>query len=189
VQGIPEWELLLVGWEGRPKLISAMTSQLPANVAIRHEFKPGDIDYLTHLHGTLYAKDCGWDESFEAYVAVPLSEFSKSQKDREKIWLVEKDAAIAGSIAIVQASVDVAQLRWFLLHPDLRGRGIGRHLMEEALNFCREKDYHSVYLWTESRLEAAADLYRSVGFKVTEEKTHELWGMIVTEQRYDLQLE
>lgn len=166
-----------------------MTNPLPPNVSIRHEFKPGDVAFLTHLHGTLYAKDCGWDETFESYVALPLSEFARSRTVREKIWLVENHATIAGSIAIVQASADVAQLRWFLLHPNLRGRGIGRHLMEEALNFCRDTSYRSVHLWTESRLEAAAGLYRSVGFKLTEEKTHKLWGMMVTEQRYDLPLE
>jgi GNAT superfamily N-acetyltransferase len=165
-----------------------MTHRLPPNVTIRHEFKPGDIGYLTYLHGTLYAKDCGWDESFETYVAVPLSEFAKSRTEREKIWLVEKDATIAGSIAIVEASTHVAQLRWFLLHPDLRGRGIGRFLIDDAIRFCREQGYHSIFLWTEAGLVAAARLYLAVGFQLTEEKTHEQWGMMVTEQRYDLNL-
>jgi GNAT superfamily N-acetyltransferase len=165
-----------------------MSDRLPPNVTIRHEFKPGDIGYLTYLHGTLYAKDCGWDESFEAYVAVPLSEFAKSRTERERIWLVEKDTTIVGSIAIVQASTDVGQLRWFLLHPDLRGRGIGRFLIDDAIRFCREKGYRSVFLWTEARLAAAARLYLAVGFQLTGEKTHEQWGMMVTEQRYDLSL-
>jgi N-acetylglutamate synthase and related acetyltransferases len=165
-----------------------MSNRLPPNVTIRHEFKPGDIGYLTYLHGTLYAKDCGWDESFETYVAVPLSDFAQLQTEREKIWLVEKDATIAGSIAIVQASTEVAQLRWFLLHPDLRGRGIGRYLIDEAIQFCREQGYRSIFLWTEARLVAAARLYLAVGFQLTEEKSHELWGMMVTEQRYDLSL-
>jgi GNAT superfamily N-acetyltransferase len=165
-----------------------MNFQLPPNVTIRHEFKPGDIGYLISLHGTLYAKDCGWDESFETYVAVPLSEFAESRAEHEKIWLVEKDETIAGSIAIVRASAEEAQLRWFLIHPDLRGRGIGRYLIGEAIHFCREEKYRSVFLWTEAKLEAAARLYRVVGFELTEEKTHELWGMMITEQRYELKL-
>jgi GNAT superfamily N-acetyltransferase len=165
-----------------------MNFQLPPNVTIRHDFKPGDIGYLTYLHGTLYAKDCGWDESFETYVAIPLSEFARTHAEHEKVWLIEKDSTIAGSIAIVRASSEAAQLRWFLLHPDLRGRGIGKYLIGEALQFCREEGYRSIFLWTEARLEAAARLYRAVGFQLTEEKTHELWGMTVTEQRYDLRL-
>jgi len=43
-----------------------------------------------------------------------------------------------------------------------------------------------VFLWTFSELEAAAYLYRSHGFKLTEEKTHVIWGREITEQRYDL---
>jgi GNAT superfamily N-acetyltransferase len=162
--------------------------KLPPNVSIRQEFKPGDIGYLVYLHGSLYAAECGWDHTFEIYVAVPFSEFAKSQSKRERIWLVDNGETLAGSIAIVQASPETAQLRWLLLHPDLRGRGIGRYLIEEAIRFCKEMGYHSVFLWTEASLEAAATLYNSAGFQLTEQKTHKQWGMTVTEQRYDLSL-
>jgi GNAT superfamily N-acetyltransferase len=165
-----------------------MSNQLPTNVKIRHDFKADDIEYLTSLHGTLYARDCGWDKTFEAYVAGPLNDFARSRTDREKIWLVEKDSTISGSIAIVQSSAEISQLRWFLLHPDLRGRGTGRYLINEAIRFCREQNYRSIFLWTEASLVAAARLYLKVGFRLTEEKKHEKWGMLVTEQRYDLSL-
>ena len=36
-------------------------------------------------------------------------------------------------------------------------------------------------------LEAAAHLYRSAGFRVTEEATHVRWGVALNQQRYDLQ--
>ena len=166
----------------------ASTNDLPSDVSIRHSIEPGDIGYLTYLHGKLYADEYGWDHTFEAYVAGPLAEFAKAHTDRERIWIVEKDGKVAGSIAIVEASADKAQLRWLLLHPDLRGRGIGRILMEDALRFCKECHYSSVFLWTVDDLAAAAGLYRSVGFQVTEQTTHELWGTIVTEQRYQLNL-
>ncbi len=161
---------------------------LPPNITIRHDLKPGDIGYLTYLHGTLYAEEYGWDHTFEAYVAGPLAEFAKSPHDRERIWIVEKDGIVAGSIAIVEAAKDVAQLRWFLLHPDLRGCGIGRQLIEDAIRFCRAQDYSLIFLWTVSALTAAAKLYQSVGFQLTEEHPQQIWGATVTEQRYDLQL-
>ncbi|MBI4429069.1 MAG: GNAT family N-acetyltransferase [Ignavibacteriales bacterium] len=161
---------------------------MSANVIIRNDLRPGDIGSLILLHGTLYAKEFGWDHTFEAYVAGPLSGFAKSSSRSEKIWIVEKSETIAGSIAIVEASACDAQLRWLLLHPELRGLGIGKKLMDEALRFCRDCGYHSVFLWTEARLIAAARLYHSFGFELTEEKTHELWGTTVTEQRYELVL-
>jgi hypothetical protein len=32
----------------------------------------------------------------------------------------------------------------------------------------------------------ATKLYQSVGFRKTEEKTRELWGTVLTEERYEL---
>ena len=164
-------------------------NKLPPDVIIRTDLRPGDIGYVIYLHGRLYAAEYGWDHIFEAYVAGPLSEFAKSRGERERIWIVEKNAIIAGSIAIVEASKDEAQLRWFLIHPDLRGKGIGRHLMGEAMEFCRTSGYARVFLLTEHGLTRAARLYQSFGFQLTDEKTHELWGTAVTEQRYELDLE
>jgi ribosomal protein S18 acetylase RimI-like enzyme len=63
---------------------------------------------------------------------------------------------------------------------------MGAKLLEEAINFSKEKEYSSVFLWTASALTAARELYERAGFQLTEEKRHELWGAIVTEQRYEM---
>ena len=162
---------------------------LPPDVTIRNDLKAGDIGYLIYLHGILYAQEHGWDHTFEPYVAIPMGEFSKSHTDRERIWVVEHNGSVAGSIAIVEVSQEQAQLRWLLLHPDLRGYGIGRVLVEEALQFCKECAYSSIYLWTVNGLTAATGLYKSAGFSWTEEKTHPIWGAVVTEQRFELNLD
>jgi len=162
--------------------------KMSSAITIRHYLKPGDIGYITYLHGKLYAEEHGWDHTFEAYVAGPMAEFAKSHNDRQRIWIVEKDGAIAGSVAIVEASSDQAQLRWLLLHPSARGSGLGRRLVEEATGFCRDKGYSQIFLWTVSALLAAQRLYQSAGFQLTQEHTREIWGAVVTEQRYDLKL-
>ena len=155
---------------------------------IRHEFKPGDAGRLIELHGLLYAQEYGFDHTFEAYVAKPLSEFMMSQTSREKIWLVDSDGVLMGSVAIVEHSEAEAQLRWFLLHPALRGRGLGNRLFEEAVAFCRECGNERVFLWTVGSLQAAARVYQRANFRITEEQTHTIWGCLLTEQRYDLVL-
>jgi N-acetylglutamate synthase-like GNAT family acetyltransferase len=164
------------------------STTLSASFVIRNDLKPGDIGYLSYLHGVLYANEYGWDHTFEAYVAGPLSEFAKAHSDRERIWIVEREGVVAGSIAIVSASTKEAQLRWFLLHPDLRGKGIGRMLMEDAISFSKANGYSTLFLWTTSNLVAAARLYESFGFQITEQTTHQAWGSTVTEQRYELNL-
>jgi N-acetylglutamate synthase-like GNAT family acetyltransferase len=162
---------------------------LPSNVSIRNNLKPGDIGYLTYLHGVLYAEEYGWDYTLEPYVAVPLSRFAQSPTKREQIWIVEKEAMLAGAVAIVEASREEAQLRWLLLHPSLRGQGVGKFLVAEAVNFCKLHGYSSVFLWTVSSLPAAAHIYQSAGFQLTKENPPAaLWGASVIEQRYELKL-
>jgi N-acetylglutamate synthase-like GNAT family acetyltransferase len=155
---------------------------------IRNKLQTGDVGYITYMHAILYA-DQGWDYTFDSYVAIPLAEFAKSHSSRERIWIVEKGGRIVGSVAIVKFSDKEAQLRWLLLDPDVRGQGLGRRLLKEALNFCKKAGYSSVFLWTVNTLPVASMLYQSAGFKQTEELTHELWGSIVTEVKYELALE
>lgn len=168
-------------------------NEAPSNKAIpciyiRHELHPGDIGYIIYLHGILYAEEQGFDHTLDAYVAGPLAEFAMAHSPRERIWIVECDGKIVGSAAIIEFSESAAQLRWLLLDPDVRGIGLGRRLVEEAVEFSRSAGYSSVFLWTVDALTPAAAIYQSVGFRKTEEMTHKLWGCMVTEVRYDLVL-
>jgi GNAT superfamily N-acetyltransferase len=155
-------------------------------VTIRHEFRPGDIGQIVFMHGTTYAREFGWDHTFEAYVAAPLGEFAKRKNPRERVWLVDHGDELSASIAIVEASASEAQLRWLFLKPELRGHGLGRRLVSEAVNFSRDTGYSSIFLWTVKELPIASALYVSAGFRLTEETPRDLWGGHVTEQRYDL---
>ena len=109
--------------------------------------KPGDLRYITYLHGTIYNNEYGFDTTFEPYVAKPLSTFSLSEdKKDQRIWVVERNDIVVGSIAIVRQTVEEAQLRWLLLDSDSRGFGLGRKLIELALDFCQEVGYQKVFL-------------------------------------------
>ncbi|MFO7951597.1 MAG: GNAT family N-acetyltransferase [Bacillota bacterium] len=157
-------------------------------IVIRTKIKPGDTGYITFLHGKLYAKEYGFDHTFEPYVAIPLSEFVIRQGPRERIWIVEKDGLIMGSVALVKCSEEQAQLRWLLLHPEIRERGIGRQLIGKVLGFARQCGYSSIFLLTLDILPRAASLYKSFGFKITEETKTRMWGREMVEQKYELTL-
>ena len=68
----------------------------------------------------------------------------------------------------------------------MRGRGLGRRLLWEALAFCRECGYQAVVLRTGSALTAAIHLYQSAGFRKVEEKSDRHWGVDVVVQKYEL---
>ena len=156
---------------------------------LRNNLKPVDANYLIHLHGVLYVKEYGYDKTFETYVADGLTKFVNSfNLEKDKIWLAEINNQIIGSIAIVGCLRNEAQLRWFLVHPDYRGLGLGKELMKKTLHFCKKRRYKIIFLWSASELCAARHIYMQAGFRKTMEKTHKIWGKRVTEERYDLHL-
>ena len=156
-------------------------------MSIRDQLKPGDIGYVIYLHGALYAQEYALDQSFEGDVAIGMGTFAKTYDSHKDYFAVaELDGRIVGSIVINGLSDDEARLRWFLVHPDARGRGLGHQLIDGALAFCRDRGFKRVTLWTISELKAAAHLYRQAGFVVTREDTHEIWGAMRTEQEYEL---
>lgn len=160
------------------------------DVTIRHDLRPGDMGRVIALHGVLYAEEYGFDHGFEAYVAETVAEFGKlARPEMDRLWVAERNGRLVGSIAIVGREDASAQLRWFLVHPEVRGAGLGRRLIAEALAFCRAAGCRSVYLWTVNGLDAAAHLYVAAGFRKTETKPPELlWGVRLAEERYDLDL-
>ena|SRR6476660_4408216 len=156
---------------------------------IRTHIEPGDIGYITYLHGTLYAAEHQLDHTFEGYVAAGLGQFAKTyNSDNDYFAVAELEERIVGAIAIVGQPDRKAQLRWFLVHPDARGHGLGRRLLTLAIDFCRQHEYESVFLWTISELTTAAHLYRDAGFQLTEQNKHDVWGAVRTEERYELRL-
>lgn len=158
-------------------------------VRIRPEFVPGDVGAIIRLHAVLYHEEHGFDRTFEAYVADGLARFVHDfDPARSRLWVAERGGDVVGSIAIVGDAGGVAQLRWFLVHPYCRSMGVGRRLLADSIAFARETGARSLFLWTVSDLDAAIRLYRSAGFRVTEEKSALQWGQQITEQRFDLDL-
>ncbi len=160
-----------------------------ATIHVRSALRPGDIGAVIRLHGLVYGAEYQFDYTFEGYVAEGLVQFLKAHDPgRDCLWLAEEEDQLVGCIAIVHRTNTEAQLRWFLLHPDFRGQGLGRRLLNQALDFCRAAGYQTVLLWTVRGLQAATHLYRSAGFRITEAHTASLWGRTITEERYDLSL-
>jgi len=156
---------------------------------IRSHIEPGDIGYIIYLHGLLYAREYRLDHTFESFVAERIGQFGQ-QYDASKDYfaVAEIDDRIVGSIMIQGLPDNTGMLRFFLVHPDARGRGLGKEFMTRALEFCRERGFDKIFLSTISELKAAIHLYEQAGFECTERKTHEIWGALRTEERYDLVL-
>jgi GNAT superfamily N-acetyltransferase len=167
-----------------------MTVDVGNGVTVRHDLRPGDMGRVIALHGVLYAEEFGWDHGMEAYLAETMAEFGRlARPGQDRLWVAERDGELVGSIGIIGRENGESQLRWFLVHPSTRGSCLGRHLIGEALAFCRAAGSHTVYLWTVAGLDAAARLYLAAGFRKTEIKPPaHLFSKMLTEERYDLTL-
>ena len=158
-------------------------------IQIRTQLAPGDLGYIIYLHGVLYPREYGLGGTFEADVAIRFGEFVKSyDASKDYVAVAEADGRIVGSIVVDGESEELALIRWFLVHPDVRGRGVGRELINGALAFCREHDFRKVRLWTMNEFKAAVYLYKQAGFVCIHEGQREIWGVARTEQEYELNL-
>lgn len=158
-------------------------------IHLRTVLRPGDVGSLIHLHGWIYARECGYNHVFEGYVCQTFADFfNRYNPEQDRFWIAEAGDQIVGAIAIVGHSEHEAQLRWFILHPDYRGFGLGKRLLQESVQYCREKGFRRVFLETTEDQKTAIAMYQKAGFrKIAEHKNH-AWGVDHVELTYELLL-
>jgi len=135
-------------------------------------FEPGYLGRLVQMHAEYYAKAWGAGAKYEAQTAQEAAEFCEHyDPEKDLLFTAHIGGRIVGTIAIVGTQTErpgEARLRWFLLEEDCHGQGIGSHLLEHALDFCRTQGFPRVYLWTVEGLPGAFHLYEKAGFQVVE---------------------
>jgi GNAT superfamily N-acetyltransferase len=162
-----------------------------SKIRINKGYIPGSIGRIVELHGTYYHRHWGFALYFEAMVATNISGFLKRYNpSRDGFWTVTENGRVEGTVSIdgVHAASQGAHLRWFIISEKLQGKGIGRQLIDTAIDFCLEKHYSTIYLWTFEGLRVARKLYEKKGFVQVAEETGTEWGVKVKEQRLVLKL-
>jgi DNA-binding MarR family transcriptional regulator/GNAT superfamily N-acetyltransferase len=150
---------------------------------------PGDIGWIVHRQGALYAAEYGWDETFEGLVAEIAGGFLKTHDPtRERCWVAERQGDILGSVFVVDAGDGVAKLRLLYVEPDARGSGLGRRLVDEALRFAARAGYRKITLWTNDILVAARRVYEATGFRLVASEPHTSFGKALVGETWEKDL-
>jgi len=159
------------------------------SATIRRIGQPGDLGWVVMAHGEQYAREFGWDVSFEALVARIVADWAGKHDDaREAAWIAELDGRRVGCVFCVREDDVTARLRILLVDPVARGQRLGARLVRACMEFARQAGYERMVLWTNDPLAAARAIYLAEGFRLTAEEPHHSYGVDLVGQTYEVAL-
>ena len=158
------------------------------DIAIRDDLRVGDLGRIIALHGEVYDALPGYGLAFEAYVARTVAEYVLDAGANGCIWLAERDGKLLGCAAMILRDNDLGQLRWVLVDASARGIGLGKDLVNRALDYGRDSACTRIFLETTDGLPESQRLYESLGFETTANVQEELWDGVRPLIRMELAL-
>ena len=131
------------------------------------QFKSEDSKSVKGLILNILAKEYPFDRT--AYSDSDLDRIEEVYGGKNDACCgIEEAGEIAGTIGVKEETREDALLRRFFVDLKHRKRGYGTELLDKAITFCKEKDYHRITFRCTDRMADAMKLCSKKGFKETE---------------------
>lgn len=149
----------------------------------------GDAGWLIWQHAELYARDEGFDMTFEALVAEILADHIRNRDPTcERAFIAWRDGERLGSVFCSRHDAQTARLRMFLVLPEARGLGLGKRLLAACMGYARSCGYSRMILYTHKSHEAACALYARSGWICTKSYPVDNFGVALEEMWWEVEL-
>ena len=99
------------------------------------------------------------------------------QSPSSKLLLLLSENKVVGMLTIGSYASPTGTKAWIedvVVDKELRGKGLGRKLVEHAINYCRKEGIDTMYLTSNPQRITANALYQSVGFERKETNMYKL---------------
>ena len=132
---------------------------------ILRDLESGDAGWIIQQHAELYARDEGFDMSFEVLVAEIMTDFIRRRDPaRDRAFIAARGYERLGCIFCVGKDELTAKLRLFLVVQEARGHGLGHRLIAACMDWAKAQGFARMELWTHESHEAACALDAAHGW-------------------------
>jgi GNAT superfamily N-acetyltransferase len=131
---------------------------------------PADLDLVRSLFEE-YASSLGLDLRFQNFDQELADLPGRYAPPRGGIWLAVADQ-VAGCVALRPLFTSTCELKRLYVRPAYRGQGIGRLLVQRALDAATDAGYKRICLDTLPQMKQAIELYESLGFEDVQAYCH-----------------
>ena len=146
-------------------------------------FVPEDAERVKSLILSILTNEYPFDK--KAFSESDLNNIKDIYSGSRDLFLViEADGELIGTMAIKEESPESALIRRFFVASDYRRKGYGRKLMEEAITFCKSKEYKNIVFQGTGKMTQAIELCKKAGF--TEREHIDMGGFFIQKLVLDM---
>lgn len=136
--------------------------ETPTKDPILRDFQGEDTpEFVTHIRTALAEFGYRGDSKYDFDLNDPGAYY-------DRIWILENENSIAGSIAIKLRSDTEAQIKRMYITPDIQGKGHGQRLLDNAVTWVEREGVKTLWLVTTDLMKQAQRFYKKAGFRRVE---------------------